>query len=446
MRYSLAIFFTSFLLVAKAQLTTTHPLSSYGIGEYNSGSNAISSAIGFVNASMIDSGLVNFYNPSSYSRLSKGNTLLSLGIDSKFSMYSQGDRSEYKLGSVIDHFSMGLKMNKLMGMSFGLKPYSKVGYEFSENVFTGIDSLRYSYIGKGNLQDAYLGFAFSPIQTNRTHLSLGFNASYLFGFVSNERKSELLIGNSAQGGLSKEITRLSAFHYELGAHIEQKIGLRHNFLIGFIIDPTQRYSGTTENELYTSSNISNPLIYDTLSYTKNEGVVEVLYSYEVGMKYQFFFKETKRKSNTRRPNLTVLASYKKWNGIQSDFVNVEDNWQIDAADKWSIGLTFSPETKLFENVATLKGFEKLNYRFGVYQIRTPFYQNGLNYVDRGTTFGIGVPILAQMSLSSLNFAFVIGKKGTGSDADLNESYLGFNFGMVFSPSAFEKWFRKRKLD
>ena len=24
--------------------------------------------------------------------------------------------------------------------------------------------------------------------------------------------------------------------------------------------------------------------------------------------------------------------------------------------------------------------------------------------------------------------------------------MGFNFGMVFSPSAFEKWFRKRKLD
>ncbi|MDO7610906.1 MAG: hypothetical protein MUQ68_08605, partial [Crocinitomicaceae bacterium] len=87
MRNSLAIFFSFFILVANAQLTTTHPLSSYGIGEYNAGSNAISSALGFVNASMIDSGFVNYYNPSSYSRLSKGNTLLSLGIDSRFSMY-----------------------------------------------------------------------------------------------------------------------------------------------------------------------------------------------------------------------------------------------------------------------------------------------------------------------------------------------------------------------
>jgi hypothetical protein len=51
-----------------------------------------------------------------------------------------------------------------------------------------------------------------------------------------------------------------------------------------------------------------------------------------------------------------------------------------------------------------------------------------------------------MSLSSLNLAFVLGEKGTGTETDLREQYIGFKFGMVFSPSNFEKWFRKRKLD
>lgn len=446
MRNSLAIFFSFFILVANAQLTTTHPLSSYGIGEYNAGSNAISSALGFVNASMIDSGFVNYYNPSSYSRLSKGNTLLSLGIDSRFSMYSQGGVSENKIGSTVDHFSLGLKMNKLMGMSFGLKPYSKVGYEFSENVYTGVDSLRYTYTGTGSLQDVYLGFAISPIQTANSHLSIGFNTSYLFGYVSNDRKSELLNGSTDQGGLSKDITRLSAFHYELGAHFQQNIGSRHKLLIGFIFDPSQRFNATLDNELYTASNINAPEIYDTISYSRMNGFVEVLSVYELGIKYQIFFKETKRKSNTRRPNLTLFASYKKWNGIQSDFETPSSNWEIGKADKWSIGMSYSPETKLFENVATLKAFEKLNYRIGVYQMNMPFSSNGINYVDRGTTFGFGIPILAQMSLSSLNFAFVLGQKGNGNESGLKENYLGFNFGMVFSPSAFEKWFRKRKLD
>jgi hypothetical protein len=79
-------------------------------------------------------------------------------------------------------------------------------------------------------------------------------------------------------------------------------------------------------------------------------------------------------------------------------------------------------------------------------MQSPFSSDGSNFVDRGTTFGIGVPILAQMSLSSLNFAFVVGQKSTENSNSLKEDYLGFKLGMVFSPSAFEKWFRKRKLD
>ena len=109
MRYSLAFIFLSFLHTFYAQVITTHPLSSYGIGEYNTGSNAISGALGFVNTSMIDSNMVNFYNPSSYSRLSKGNTLLSLGIDSRFSFYEQGDISEFRFGTNIDHFALAFK-------------------------------------------------------------------------------------------------------------------------------------------------------------------------------------------------------------------------------------------------------------------------------------------------------------------------------------------------
>lgn len=274
MRYKLASVFILFIIVAKAQLTTSHPLSSYGIGEYNSGSNAISTALGYANSSMIDSALVNFYNPSSYSRLSKGNTLLSVGIDSKLSQYAQNDYSEYRLSSIVDHFALAMKINKMMGISFGLKPYSKVGYEFSENIFTGVDSLRYTYSGRGSMQDVYFGMAISPIQTATTNFSIGFNTSYLFGFVSNDRKSELLTGSIDQGGISNDITRLSAFHFQLGAHFEQSIGLRHKLMIGFNIDPSQRFNATRDNELYTASNINLPETYDTVSYSSNIGHIE----------------------------------------------------------------------------------------------------------------------------------------------------------------------------
>ena len=445
MRFSLTFTLGLLTQLSIAQVTSSHPLSSYGIGSYNTGSNAITSALGNVNSVWIDSTNVNFFNPSSYSRLSKGNTLMSLSLDSRFSFYQQADVSEFKTSTMFDHFSLAFKATKRSGFAFGLKPYSNVGYEFSQSVFTGIDSIRYTYAGRGNLQDAFAGFSFAPISSRTSNLSFGANVSYLFGFVSNERKSELLNADSSPGGLSSDLTRLSSFHYQLGAHYEQRLGKRNTLLVGFTIDPEQDFNGSIENSLYTSANINAPSFYDTVFSNSNEGSVKVLTSYEVGLKYKFFFKKTKRKATTRRPNITLAASYSASQGIESSFEGSED-WQVGPSNCWSVGLSYSPETRLFENVATLKLFEKLNYRVGYFQRSLPFSVDGIAYMDRGTTFGIGIPILAQMSLSSLNLAFVLGEKGTGVETDLREQYIGFKFGMVFSPSNFEKWFRKRKLD
>ena len=445
MRYSLTFALVILTQVSIAQVTSSHPLSSYGIGDYNAGSNAITSALGNVNSVWIDSTNINFFNPSSYSRLSKGNTLMSLSLDSRFSFYQQADVSEFKTSTMFDHFSLAFKATKRSGFAFGLKPYSNVGYEFSQSLFTGIDSVRYTYAGRGNLQDAYAGFAYAPISSSRSNLSFGANVSYLFGFVSNERKSELLNAETNPGGLSLDLTRLSSFHYQLGAHYEQRIAQRHLLLVGFTVDPEQDFNGSIENSLYTSANINAPSIYDTVFSNSTQGSIKALTSYEIGLKYKFFFKETKRKATTRRPNITIAASFSASQGIESNFGDSKD-WEIGPSNCWSFGLSYSPETRLFENVATLKLLEKLNYRFGFFQRTLPVSVDGLEYLDRGTTFGIGIPILAQMSLSSLNLAFVLGEKGTGVESDLREQYIGFKFGMVFSPSNFEKWFRKRKLD
>lgn len=445
MRYSLTFALGFLINVSFAQVTTTHPLSSYGIGETNTGSNAITSALGNVNSVWIDSTNVNFFNPSSYSRLSKGNTLMSLGIESRFSFYEQQGVSEFRTATLIDHFSLAFKTTKRSGLAFGLKPYASMGYEFSQSLFTGLDSIRYTYSGNGNIQDAFLGFGFAPIATKRSHLSIGVNAAYLFGFVTNERRSELITGDSGQGGLSSDITRLSAFHYQLAAHFEQTIAERHSLLIGFTLDPAQNFNSTIENSLYTSANINSPSIFDTIFSLNSEGVIRALTSYEIGFKYKYYLKETKRKTTTRRPNITFAASYKSNQGVVSSFEGSEA-WSVGASSALCFGMSYSPETRLFENVATLKMLEKLNYRIGYFQRMLPFSSNGISYTDRGTTFGIGIPILAQMSLSSLNLAFVLGQKGTGQEADIEEQYIGFKFGVVFSPSNFEKWFRKRKLD
>ena len=70
MRYSLTFALGLFIQLSIAQVTSSHPLSSFGIGAYNMGSNAITSALGNVNGVWIDSTNINFFNPS-FSRQSK---------------------------------------------------------------------------------------------------------------------------------------------------------------------------------------------------------------------------------------------------------------------------------------------------------------------------------------------------------------------------------------
>ena len=119
-RYKLTFAFGLILQLSYAQVNTSHPLSSYGIGEYNSGVNAITGALGNVNSVWIDSTNINFFNPSSYSRLSKGNTLLSLSIDSRFYFYQQAGMTEFKTSTIFDHFSIAFKATKRSEFAFGL--------------------------------------------------------------------------------------------------------------------------------------------------------------------------------------------------------------------------------------------------------------------------------------------------------------------------------------
>ena len=113
MRYSLTLALGILTQMSIAQVTSSHPLSSNGIGTFNSGANAITSALGNVNSVWIDSTNVNFFNPSSYARLSKGNTLLSLGLDSRFSFYQQLDVSEFKTSTMFDHSNNGIQFGFL---------------------------------------------------------------------------------------------------------------------------------------------------------------------------------------------------------------------------------------------------------------------------------------------------------------------------------------------
>jgi hypothetical protein len=114
--------------------------------------------------------------------------------------------------------------------------------------------------------------------------------------------------------------------------------------------------------------------------------------------------------------------------------------------KLSVGVQFIPESEFKINTATTNIFARIRYRAGYYQYTLPYSANGEQVTDFGTTFGFGIPVSIQKSLSSINFGFSIGQRGVSDQQQLSEKYYGINLGITIAPGASEKWFRKRKLN
>ena len=116
------------------------------------------------------------------------------------------------------------------------------------------------------------------------------------------------------------------------------------------------------------------------------------------------------------------------------------------ASKMSFGIQFIPEAEFQLNTATTKFLARVRYRAGFYYYTLPYSTNGLQVSDLGTTFGFGIPISVQKSLSSINFGFSVGSRGVADETQLKESYYGISVGVSIAPGEAEKWFRKRKLN
>ena len=437
---------SSFLTVLTlfAQSITAEPASFYGLGEMSSKGHGIFDALGRNAINVFDSTMVNHYNPASYNRLSKGATLYTVSIHSRQSWYSNANAQQFAATPMVEQFTLGFKIRKQMGMSFGLRPFSARGYQISEKQFTGLDTIVYSYSGKGAIQDLYFGYSFGLIEKPKTKLALGANASYLFGTLVNERNSVLITGASAAGGVERNSLIMRAFYTEVGGYYSQQIGKNHTLGLSAVYQPELKLGGTYQRELYSSATIGVPNSYDTIVNSNNAFSAQLAQSLQYGFSYAVKLPKYKRQTRELHPQLQVLASYSTF-GSLSQNQDLLTGFNQKNYERLSFGVQFQPEYKVVENIATLKAFEKVTYRLGYYQQSLPYTNSGLQYQEQGLTVGFGLPLLAQISLSSINVGLTFGQRTIASDI-WKEQFIAARVSLIMAPSNFEKWFRKRQLD
>lgn len=430
-----------------SQNTSTSPYSSYGLGEMNSVDHAIYNGLGNTTITYFDSTSLNYFNPASYNTMAKGEPLFSTGISSRLSNYNENFNNNFSKVVVLNHFAMGLSFGKYFGLCLGLKPYTQRGYEFSTKELLVTDSIKHTYKGVGSTNEAFIGLSSYILKLKKSHLSVGANLGYVFGTLTDEKRSN--ITSSTSGGIVQNSLKINSLHYEIGMYYKQKITDKHSYGLAAVIEPNQTFTAYQESNLFTSKFIENEKYYTKLDSTGSiKGKVTLIPSYTFGGSYSFTFKDNKKESQIRNSEISLHTSYSvhQWSNYRTHFGTTETNPNFSNTSKFTIGVQYIPEKSFLGQSTTFKFIEIIRYRAGFYQYTLPVKIGGKIISDKGATIGFGLPIRNQKSLSSLNLGISYGNRGTGVEGMLKETYYGINLSIIFAPASFERWFVKQKLD
>jgi len=440
--------------VSYAQYSSS-PFSSQGLGEAGGLEDAQFGGIGNCRTAVMDSSTVNFYNPSSYAYLSKGQPLFSVGMSSRFSAYSAGDLSSNGRVIQLNQIAMAIPFAKRFGMAFGLQPFSRKGYEITQNEIIGSDEFRYTYLGNGSTQQVFGGFAANVISTQRHQLGLGINYAFIFGSVVNERRSELLGSDPTLpgvGGVDQESYRVHSGYVSLGMNYNIKFDNdgKKQLKLAAVYNPEQKLAAHRDYYLfYATTDVSNQSTYAVLdSIIDDKGSITYPASSSFGFSYTF---RPNAGLDYKHKSIYQIAVYgdltsTMWKSYSTNFANGHQASVFENSYRFSLGAQFTPNFNSYDRSVDKNYLSKIRYRAGGYIGTLPNVQDGTQLSEYGLTVGFGLPIASQKTNSSFNFSMQYGERGNGASNGINEQFVSVNFGVILAPANYDKWFKKTKLD
>ena len=431
----LAILLTA--LFCRGQINTYSPYSYFGYGVLHNTTNTHNISMGGLGLSVVENQYLNYLNPASYSFLSK--TSFEFGMKSSFIKMSQNDLNQKNFISGLSSIGLGFPISKRIGISFGLQPYSSVGYDLktediiSVNNVEGVAQSTYNYRGSGGLNKLLFGFSWKVKDGTSSTISLGTNFNYLFGSI--ERETIIFSDNSPIYFRDKDDKIIHGLNLEFG--------LLYSLLINTEKSDNFRLNGGIK-------------ILPSTSMQSDRSVLQTTY---IGPVYHadhadIIFQETDIQDNISFPWAYSIGfslhDYEKWligidyNAHASFIDDQEINISSDIMrnrKEYILGGFFIPNK---DDIYTY--FNTVKYRFGVsyasgyLDIGSIANNSSEKLKDISVSCGMGLPIKKSLSIANIGFKYGV----IGDDSRTN--YIKENyFSIYFSMTLNEKWFNKRKI-
>ena len=430
---------------AKAQstqptATTSSPYSRYGLGDINPmllpqniGMGGIATGVNKISGY----NNINVLNPASYGTINY--TTIDVGISSTLFDFKQngtnGQLESKNINFRLSHIAFAIPVSKRSALSFGLLPYSSLGYNYRQKVIhNGANGASGSvdttitniYSGNGGLSKAYLGYGFGLGK----HLLIGANASYIFGnltqYASTELPADVLPG--ALNTRNEQSNSVRGFNYDYGVQYSFDFSETKHLVLG--------YSAAAGTRINTQNNyIVSQYTYDN---SGNENLAADSVISRLGSKDKIQLPQINHFgiSFQKDGKFLVGADYTigKWSSLSIGGVNQG----LQDSKTFNVGGQFTPDLNALHSVLL-----RTDYRLGFIYDETYLNLNNTNIKKYAVTFGFGLPLAPNNgSFYKINFSAELGKRGTLENGLVKENYINLHLGFTLN----DKWFQRYKFE
>ena len=401
--------------IASAQQTTSSPYSRFGLGDLSSQFSSVFNSLGGGGYAINDSKIINPFSPASYTSFQSNSFLFSTGVNNETIDIQSLTNNQTVNNISLSHILFGFPLTKKIGSSFGIIPFSSIGYSMqSRDDIFGADML---YDGDGGISKVYFG---SSLELHQ-NLSVGANASYLFGGL-NRSKRLVFDDETIFNSRSNSLININGIYYEFGAVFSKKIA-DNNSQISISIN--------TSNNTNVDAKRTN--LVETFEYSGTNEIVKDTFVNSVEKGSMILPKYT---------NLGLAYSLDKWLFVfdystqnWSDYELFEESDSLINSQRISGGLQYTPDISSVNQF-----YKRCYYRFGLALNTTPLQINNTQLEDKSISFGIGIPI--KKNKSTYDISLILGQRGTTSNNLLKENYVKIGLTMSFEGI----WFVKQKYN
>lgn len=412
-----------------AQSGTNSPYSQYGLGVQSDQTSGFNRGMNGLGLGFREHNQVNFINPASYSSMDSLMFLFDVGMSGQVTNFTEGGKKINAKNADFEYAVAGFRAFKNVGVSFGILPYTNIGYNYSVSDYLNDDrNVLYtnSYFGKGGIHQVYLGIGWEFMKG----LSVGANISYLWG--DYERSVVNSYSDSYAKTLSKYYTAtINSYKLDVGVQYTYAFDKKNEITVGLTYGHGHKLGATPKCDIVSTDPSS--VTPDTTSYSVKKGLAIPT---TIGAGFMW--------SHNKQWKIGADYNYQKWGSIEypvyttvgnTPVYQLSDNYYEDRHK-----ITFGGE--FCKNAYSRNFLHRIKFRAGASYATSYYKINGQDGPkEYSVSAGFGIPIMnGYNNRSILN----ISGQWVRSDAKhfVKENTFRINIGLTFN----ERWFMKWKVE